>query len=142
MVKIRGSKELRAALRKAPRDLKREAIKEVRNSTRRMHRAVLAMLMTSGATYAAHWHGLPQMQNLSGVARRNYRFSVSERRMSGRVGLLSSGAERAAFYLSFYFYGTVHQPARPVHDDAFEDERETFVSNQGRALAEVLRKMG
>lgn len=140
MAKIRGAKELRAALRRAPADLKDEAMKEVKASTDRMHRRVMELLATA-SSYAEFWHGKPGMQNITGAARRNYRKSVSRVRMQGRVGLLSSSAERAAFYLRFFFYGTSHQPARPAHDEAFEDEKDTFIENQGKALERVLRRL-
>lgn len=141
MAKIRGAKELRAAIRRAGPALRKEATEEVRASTKRMHSKVMAMLMTSGIAYAPHWHGKPQMQNITGNARRNYRYSVSERRMSGRVGLLSPSAESRAFYLRFYLFGTVHQPSRNVHDDAFEQERDIFILNQGKALERVMRQL-
>lgn len=141
MAKIRGAKELRAAIKRAGPALRKEATVEVRASTKRMHSRVMALLMTSGIAYAPHWHGGAAMQNITGTARRNYRYSVSERRMSGRVGLLSPAAERRAFHLGFYLYGTRHQPARNVHDDAFEDERDTFILNQGKALQRVLRQL-
>lgn len=140
MAKIRGAAQVRAQLRKLPAALRQEAIKEVRESTKRMHSQVKAMLNTS-SSYAAFWHGLEGMQNITGDARRSYRYSVSERQMKGRVGLLSPAAERSAFYLRFFFDGTSHQPARPVHNDAFEDERDVFILNQGRALERVLRML-
>lgn len=141
MAKIRGTRELKAAIRRAGPALRKEATEEVRASTKRMHSRVMALLMTSGIAYSPHWHGGAAMQNITGNARRNYRYSVSERRMSGRVGLLSPAAERRAFYLGFYLYGTVHQPSRNVHDDAFEAERDIFIDNQGKALERVLRQI-
>ena len=140
MAKIRGSKELKAAIRRAGPELRKEATNEVRKSTKNMHRTVM-MLLSSAAIYAPLWHGKPGMQNITGLARRSYRYSVSEKRMSGRVGLLSAASERRAFYLGFFFYGTVHQPARNAHDDAFERERDLFIYNQGKALERVMRKI-
>ncbi len=141
MAKIRGAKELRAAIRNAPKDLRDEATKEVRASTIRMHRTV-QMLLNSAAIYAPLWHGKAGMQNITGDARRSYRYSVVDKGMRGRVGLLSSQAERAAFHLRFFFYGSVHQPSRNAHDDAFERERDTYIDNQGKALERVLVRMG
>ena len=140
MAKIRGSKELKAAIRRAGPDLRKEATAEVRKSTKQMHTTFM-MLLNSAASYAAFWHGKPGMQNITGTARRSYRWSVSENRMSGRVGLLTPASERRAFHLGFFLYGTVHQPARNAHDDAFERERDVFIQNQGQALARVLRKI-
>lgn len=140
MAKIRGSKELKAAIRRAGPDLRKEATAEVRKSTKQMH-ATFMLLLNSAASYAPLWHGKPGMQNITGTARRSYRWSISEKRMSGRVGLLSPAAERRAFHLGFFLYGTVHQPARNAHDDAFERERDVFIHNQGQALARVLRKI-
>jgi hypothetical protein len=141
MAKIHGARELRAAIRRAPQDLRDEAIKEVKASTDQMHRRVMELL-ASASKFAPLWHGKPGMQNITGAARRNYRKSVSKAKMQGRVGLLTSGAERAAFHLRFFFYGTSHQPARPAHDEAFEAERDVFIERQTKALANVLRRMG
>jgi len=105
-----------------------------------MHRTVM-MLLSTAAAYAPLWHGKSGMQNITGNARRSYRYSVSETKMKGRVGLLSAATERRAFYLGFFFYGTSHQPARNAHDDAFERERDVFILNQGRALERVVRKI-
>lgn len=140
MAKITGAKELRSAIQRAGPDLRKEATAEVRKSTKAMHSSVMAKLASS-ASYAAFWHGGAGMQNITGTARRSYRHSVSERRMSGRVGLLSPSAEKSAFYLRFFFYGTSHQPSRNAHDDAFEQERDVFIHNQGKALERVLRKI-
>lgn len=140
MAKIRGAKELKAAIRRAGPDLRKEATDEVRKSTKQMH-ATFMMLLNSAASYAALWHGGLGMKNLTGTARRSYRYSVSERKMSGRVGLLSAASEKKAFHLGFFLYGTAHQPSRNAHDDAFERERDVFIYNQGQALARVLRKI-
>lgn len=140
MAKVRGAKELRAAIRKAGPALRKEATAEVRASTKRMHSTVM-MLLSSAASYAPLHHGGLGMQNITGVARRSYRFSVSEKSMKGRVGLLSSAAENSAFYLRFFFYGTVHQPARNAHDDAFERERDVFIVNQTKALQRVVSQI-
>lgn len=141
MAKIRGAKELRAAIRRAGPELRKQATAEVRASTKRMHSRVMRMLLTSGMAYAPHWHGKAAMQNITGNARRNYRYSVSERMMRGRVGLLSPAAESRAFYFRFYLFGTVHQPSRNVHDAAFEQERDVFIDNQQKALERVVRQL-
>lgn len=141
MAKIRGAKALRAAIKRAPEDLRKEATAEVRASTKRMHRKVMELLGTA-ASFAPLHHGGAGMQDISGIARRSYRYSVVEKGMRGRVGLLSSAAEGKAFYLRFFFHGTSHQPSRNAHDAAFEDERDTFMVEQGRALERVLRRMG
>lgn len=141
MAKVRGAKELRAAIRNAPKDLRAEAVKEVRASTIKMHRTVY-QLLNSAASYAPLWHGQAGMQDITGNARRSYRYSVVDNGMKGRVGLLSAAAERNAFYLRFFFHGTVHQPSRNAHDDAFEQERDVYIHNQGLALERVLRRMG
>lgn len=140
MAKIHGAKELRAAIRRAEPMLRDEATKEVRASTIRMHRKVKELL-NSAASYAPLYHGGPGMQNITGVARRSYRYSVTDKGMTGRVGLLSSKAESSAFYLRFFFYGTSHQPSRNAHDDAFEDERDVFVVNQQAALNRVISRL-
>lgn len=141
MAKMRGAKELRAALKRAPDDLREEASKEVRESTKRMHRKVM-QLLNSAASYAPFHHGGMGMQNITGAARRAYRYSVADKGLKGRVGLLSPAAEQRAFYLRFFLYGTSHQPSRNVHDTAFEGEREDFIVHQRKALESVLRRMG
>lgn len=131
---------MKAALRRAPRHLQDEAMKEVEASTRAMHREAMAGFAIA-ARYAAFWHGQIGMRNITGTARRFYRWSVSRRMMRGRVGLLSRTAERRAFYLRFFLYGTRNQPARPVHDDAFEGEREVYIQRQAQALQRVVRRL-
>lgn len=141
MVKISGARELRAAIKRAGPDLRAEAGREVKESTKRMHQEAMAGFATASA-FAPFWHGKDGMQNISGAARRAYRQSVSRDGLTGRVGLLSSSALGKAFYLRFFLYGTSHQPARNVHDQAFEGERDAYVANQARAMTNVLRRMG
>lgn len=141
MAKIRGAKELRAAIKRAPKHLRDEATKEVRASTRRMHRHARE-LFNSAAQFAPLYHGGPGMQNITGLARSLYRYSLIDRGMRGRVGLLSASSESRGYYLRIFLSGSEHQPARPVHDVAFEAERDTFLVNQRRALGRVLEAMG
>lgn len=135
--KIHGVREIRRAIRRAPPILQEEAMREVRESTRAMHRAAMIGFNTA-SKYAAFYHGKMGMQSLSGIARRSYRYSVSSKRLSGRVGLLSSTSASRAFYLYFFMYGTVNQPARPVHDDAFDGEKDRYIDEQTKALRRVL----
>ncbi len=140
MAKTRGFRELRRRINRAPKVLQDEVLKEVRASTKRMHRDVIRKFETA-ASYAPFFHGEPGMRRVTGNARRFYRFSISKKRLLGRVGLLSRRAQKKAFYLHFFLYGTINQPARPVHDDQFEIEREVFYVNQKRALERVLPKL-
>lgn len=135
--RIHGVREIRRAIRRAPVVLQDEAMKEVRASTQAMHRAAMANFNTA-SKYAPLYHGKMGMQSLTGIARRSYRYSVSKKRLSGRVGLLSSTAASRAFYLYFFMYGTVNQPARPVHDDAFDGEKDHYIDAQTKALRRVL----
>ena len=141
MVKIRGAKELRAAIKRAGPELRAEATKEVRASTKRMHQMAQAGF-NSASALAPFWHGKSGMQSITGAARRNYRMSVTKDGMTGRVGLLTGTALKNAFYLKYFLFGTSHQPARNVHDLAFEAEAPDFITNQGLALERVLRRMG
>lgn len=140
MAKVRGTKAVRAAIRRATPDLRAAAIKEVAASTKAMHRDVQARFNTA-ATYAAFHHGKPGMQNIRGVIRRLYRYSVSKKQLRGRVGILSAASMRKAWMLKFFLFGSVNQPARNVHDDAFEAEREPYIQRQKRALERVLRRL-
>ena len=140
MAKVKGVRELRAAIRTAPRHLQEEVLKEVRASTKRMHRDAVQRFATA-ARYAPFFHGQAGMRRVTGNVKRFYRQTVSKARLLGRVGLLSERANRRAFYLRFFLDGTITQPARPVHDDAFEAERETFIINQKRALKKALTKI-
>ncbi|MEY8117645.1 hypothetical protein AB9F26_05160 [Falsihalocynthiibacter sp. BN13B15] len=140
MAKIRGAKELRRALKHAPSALRKEATEEVKISSQTMYRRVMAGLATAGRL-APLWHGKIGMQRITGNARRFYRHSVSEKKMSGRVGLLTPGAHRSAFYLRMFFYGTYRQPARNIHEEVFEDEADGFVKAQQKALDRVVRKL-
>lgn len=140
MAKIRGVREIRKAIHRAGPALEDEALEEVRKSSQAMYRAARANL-DRASQFAPLYHGGAGMQNITGIARRNYRWSISKRQLKGRVGLLSSTANKKAFYLRFFNDGTVHQPARPFHDRAFEGERDTYLANQGVALRRVLAKL-
>lgn len=140
MAKVKGVRELRAVIRRAPRHLQEEVLKEVRASTKRMHRDAIKRFDTA-SRYAAFFHGGAGMRRVTGNVKRFYRQSVSKARLLGRVGLLSKKANQKAFYLRFFLYGTITQPARPVHDDAFEAERDTYIINQKRALKKALTKI-
>ena len=139
--RIIGGKELRAALMKAPADLREEAGAEVRASTKRMHRKAME-LFNSAASFAPFWHGQPGMQNITGAARRAYRYSVVNKGLTGRVGVLTGAAMGKVPELRWFLFGTSRQPARNVHASAFEDERDVFFVNQRKALQSVLRRMG
>ncbi|MEL6310748.1 MAG: hypothetical protein AAFQ17_00020 [Pseudomonadota bacterium] len=140
MARVRGVKEVRKAILRAPQALKDEALDEVRNSTKAMHADVRRRFNTA-SSYAAFWHGGVGMQNISGQLRRLYRWSVSKSQLRGRVGILSRQSARRVFYLRFFLYGTRDQPARNVHDDAFEAEREVYIDAQTKALRRVLKKI-
>jgi hypothetical protein len=140
MARVRGVKAVRAAIKRAGPEVQEEALKEVRNSTRRMHRDAMARFNLASA-YAEFWHGRPGMQNITGNARRLYRWSVSKAQLRGRVGVLSAASMRRVYYLWIFLYGSVNQPARPVHDDAFEAERDVYTANQTRMLRKVLRRV-
>lgn len=140
MVKVHGTKELKRAIRRAPAVLQEEALKEVRKSTQSMYQGAKHGFDTA-SNYGAFYHGKAGMQSVTGAARRFYRWSVSKAALRGRVGLLTPRARKKAFYLRFFMDGTVNQPARPVHDDAFEAEREPYIQNQTRALKRVLTKI-
>ena len=140
MAKVRGTKELRAALRRAPAHLREEAAEPVREHTKGMHRRVMELL-NSASSYAPFWHGKMGMQDITGIARRTYRYSVIDKGLKGRVGLLSAKAARKAFYLKFFMFGTINQPARNVHDTAFEEHRDDYIIDQKAALERVLRKL-
>lgn len=141
MARIIGIKELQAALKASPEFVRQEATKEVRASSTAM-RAKVMELLASAASYAPLWHGQPGMLNVTGKARRNYRVSVVKGGLEGRVGLLTPAAEKAAPELRFFLYGTVHQPSRNAHDDAFEAERDPFIVRQEAALERALVRMG
>lgn len=145
MAKIRGAKELRAAIKAAGPDLRKQAGEEVKASTNRMH-AKARLMMGSASSIAEFWHGKPGMQNITGAARKAYKKSVSRDGLTGKVGILgeTAGADSnmGALALRFFLFGSSHQPARNVHDAAFEDERDVFTHNQGKAMEAVLRRMG
>lgn len=140
MARIRGAEDVRKAIRKAGPELQRQALEEVRASSKKMHQDAMAGLDTA-ASYAALYHGKPGMQNITGTFRRFYRWSVSPTKMKGRVGFLSARAAHKAFYAKWFFYGSANQPARPVHDDAFEANREPYIKAQSVALRAVLARL-
>lgn len=141
MARVRGAKAVRQAIRRAPREVRDEALVEVRKSTKSMYQDARVRFNTASA-YAPFWHGGVGMRNITGTVRRYYRWSVSEKALVGRVGLISALANNRAFYLRFFLYGTENQPARDVHGDAFEKEREPYITNQTRALSRALSKVG
>lgn len=140
MAKVRGAADVKRAIRRAGPALEDEALKEVRVSSKRMHDDAMRRFATA-SSYAEFWHGKPGMQNITGNARRLYRWSVSRAKLQGRVGVLSPASMRRVYYLWIFLYGSVNQPARPVHDDAFEAERDPYIANQTRALQRVLSKL-
>jgi hypothetical protein len=140
MAKVRGAKDVRAAIQRAPVALQDEAVEEVTASTKRMYYDAKGRFATAAA-YGSFWHGKAGMQNITGTVRRLYRFSVSKKMMRGRVGILSAASSRKAWYLRFFLYGTSRQPARNVHDDAFEAEKDVYTVNQTRALKRVITKV-
>ena len=140
MARVRGGAQVRAALKRAPARLREEALEEVIASSKRMHDRAMRVFDTA-SSYARFYHGRTGMQNISGNARRYYRRTVSRATLVGRVGLLSGAANRNAFYLRYFNDGTSNQPARPVHDDAFEAEREAYIQAQTKALASVLKRL-
>lgn len=140
MARVRGAKNVRAALRRAPQALRDEAIEEVTASTKRMHADAKGRFATAAA-YGSFWHGKAGMQSITGTVRRLYRYSISKKMMRGRVGILSAASSRKAWYLRFFLFGTSRQPARNVHDDAFEAEKDVYTVNQSRALKRALSKV-
>lgn len=140
MAKIRGTKELKRALRAAPADLREEALVEVTKSTKAMHSRAMAGFASAGRI-ASFWHGLAGMRRVTGLSRRLYRFSISKKMMKGRVGLLTARSEKRAFYLIIFLFGSPKQPARNVHEDAFEEERDVYILNQHEAIKRVVRKL-
>lgn len=140
MARVRGVREVRRAIQRAGPEIQNEALKEVRRSTQAMHRDAMARFNTA-SSYATFWHGKIGMQNITGRARRLYRWSISKKRLTGRVGVLTPGSMRRVYYLWIFLYGSINQPARPVHDDAFEAERGPYIANQSRALRRVLARL-
>lgn len=140
MARVRGAQAVRTAIRRAGPAVQDEALKEVRASTQRMYIDAMARFDTA-SSYADFYHGKRGMQNITGQARRLYRWSVSKKRLVGRVGVLSAASLRRVYYLWIFLYGSVNQPARPVHDDAFEAERDVYTLNQSRALNRVLSRL-
>lgn len=143
MAVIRGVKAVRTLLNNLPAHLQAEATKPVRAATKQMHRRVMELL-NSAAAWAPLYHGLPGMQNVdtkghpAGTARRSYRYSVTKNGMVGRVGQLSPAAASDGFHLRMFFTGTVHQPARPIHYDVFDQESPIFIGEQKKALTKAL----
>lgn len=115
-------------------------MEEVENSTRRMLSDARARLNTA-ASYAELYHGQQGMQNVTGQFRRLYRRSISKKQLKGRVGLLSSTSVARAPQVRWFNDGTINQPARPFHDDAFEAEEDRFIRNQAPALRRALTKV-
>lgn len=140
MAKVRGAKEVRRAIKRAGPEVQEMALKNVRKSAQQMHRDTMNGLETAAA-YGPFYHGGLGMRRITGIFRRNYRWSISKTRLTGRVGFLSARAARAAFYASMFFYGTQTQPARPVHDDAFEANRESYIRNQTVGLRAALARI-
>lgn len=139
MAKIRGAKETRAAIRKLPADLREEAAQPVKSSTDRMYADVQDRLAHAGEI-APLYHGGPGMQNITGAAKRAYKKRITRDGLTGQVGILKNEGD-GALALRIFFTGSVHQPARNVHDPAEEAERETFFREQSRVLPRVLAKL-
>jgi hypothetical protein len=142
MAKITGANELRAAIRKLPEDLRKEATAEVRVSSKAMRDRVMQLFDSEGMKNTTVTNKQKGWVHVAGTARKNYRWSVTGKGMTGRVGLLTPAANRAAWYLKFFLWGSKHQPARDVTATAFEHERDVYIKNQEAALDRVLERLG
>jgi len=139
-MRLKGVKQLRAAILRADPELREEVLEEVENSTARMLSDARNRL-NSAASYAEFHHGKRGMQNITGTFRRLYRRSISKKQLKGRGGLLSSTSVARAPQVRWFNDGTINQPARPFHDDAFEAEEDRFIKNQAPALRRALTKV-
>lgn len=134
------NRAFKRALRRAGPEVQKEAFKEVERSTKAIYDKTMSGFDHAGAI-APLFHGKPGMRNISGKARRLYRWSISKKQMKGRVGLLTKRSSRRAFYLSFFMFGTATQAARPVHQIASDSEKDAFEAAQRAALRRVFRKL-
>lgn len=111
MSRMTGVREFRAALKRAPNDLRENVLQAVTETVNGVHRRGKANIasMTTKRT---------------GELSRNYRKGISRKTLSGRVGYLSAKARAAAFYARFVNDGTAKMQARPFHTNAVEAEKE------------------
>lgn len=123
--KMTGVREFRAALKRAPNDLRDEVLTAVTTTVNGVHakgKANIASMTTKR----------------TGELSRNYRKGISRKQLSGRVGYLSAKARGAAFYARFVNDGTSKMQARPFHTNAIESERELDTMRMVAARDRVL----
>lgn len=124
--RMTGAKEFRAALKRAPADLKREVAAAIKQTVDGVH-----------ARGKANIRAMVTRQ--TGALERNYRKSFSPRALRGRVGYLSARSRDEAFYARFINDGTIKMAARPFHTNAVEAEME---SDQQRMVTARNRILG
>ncbi|MEO0485274.1 MAG: hypothetical protein AAF092_05125 [Pseudomonadota bacterium] len=137
--RVRGVGSLRREIKAMGLDVADRAIEPIRKHTREMRAEVMDRL----ASYDDFHHGQRGVQSRTGRLRRFYRSSTSRAALSGRVGLLSSRAQReAGIQARALFYGTATQPARPAHDEVFELHEHVYIADQEAVLRDILRRFG
>lgn len=120
-----GVREYRAALKRAPNDLRENVLAAVTETVNGVHARGKANIRS-------------MVTRRSGELDRNYRKSISKKSLSGRVGYLSAKAREAAFYARFVNDGTIKMSARPFHTNAVEAEMELDEARMVAARDRVL----
>lgn len=124
--KIIGVAEARQALRNAPKYIRFLAADVIEDVIKSTHLDAKANMNSMG------------IKKKSGNLSRFYRRSINKKKLTGRVGLLSSRARKKAFYARFINDGTEKMTARPFHTAAVEKNDAKFLSDS----INVLRKVG
>lgn len=123
--RMTGVREMRAALKRAPDNLKdgvRDAIQKTVDGVHARGKANIAAMVT----------------NRTGNLFRLYRKSNAPKTLRGRVGYLSAASRDGAFYARFVNDGTVKMEARPFHTNAVEAEKELDEARMVKARDHML----
>lgn len=128
MSEMLGIREYRAALKRAPADMREQVFGAIKTTVDGVHGRAKGNIAS-------------MVKKRSGALDRNYRKYVSRQNLTGRVGYLSAAAAAKAFYARFVNDGTSQMPARPFHTNAVEAEKELDTARMVKARDDVIRKM-
>lgn len=127
--RMTGVREYRAALKRAPNDLRENVLAAVTETVNGVH-----------ARGKANIRAMTTPR--SGLLFREYRRSVSKKTLQGRVGYLSETTREVVFYARFVNDGTINAEARPFHTNAVEAEMELDEARMVKARDRILGLLG
>lgn len=140
MAKIKGVRAVRAALKKAPPELRKQVGEVVESAVKSVHTQAKANLSAWIGTSPRATVTVSGKQEPRRLLRRLYRMSVSKSALNGRVGYLSKETRAKAYYARFVHDGTAHSASHPFHQNAVDAVKPDFNADARSALKSALDK--